>query len=66
MDVHAQSLCVVNGGGHVLTLDFIKRPPCFDARGSPMRTNVSGVVRFGYIYMSVLLTVGVCVCISMP
>ena len=42
MDVCSQSLCVVNGGGHILTLDLIKRPPCFSEKESIVKTKVTG------------------------
>ena len=29
MDVHAESLTIANGGGHVMVFDFLKKPPDF-------------------------------------
>ena len=34
MDVHAESLVVTNGGGHVMLFDFLKMPPDFTVNKS--------------------------------
>lgn len=41
MDIYSQSLCVANGGGHVMVFDFLKMPPDFTGVSPAEKISVS-------------------------